>query len=66
MFKFRSVNSIVNALAKTGTAIISIREVTILAQTNKEIFSHSNPRPRVEEAEDIKLIEAKIEEAPAT
>jgi len=40
--------------------------VIILAQTNKEIFSHSSPRPRVEEAEDIKLIEAKIEEAPAT
>lgn len=53
-------------LANTGTAKISIMEVTRLAHTNRDTFSHSKLRARVDDPDDKKLIEAKIDEAPAT
>jgi hypothetical protein len=65
VFKFRSVNSIVIAPAKTGRDKRSKIVVIITDQTNKGIRSSVIPLDRILIAVVIKFTEPKIEEIPA-
>jgi hypothetical protein len=65
VLKFRSVRSIVSPPANTGTAKISITAVTADAQINKTIWDALKPT-RALTIVAKKLIEAIMEEAPAT
>lgn len=65
VFIFRSVNSMVIAPAKTGSDNKSKKVVTNTDQTNRGSRSKEIPGARILIIVVIKLIEAKIEEAPA-
>ena len=64
VFKFRSVNNIVIAPAKTGKENNKRKEVTIIDQTNRGIRSSLNPAKRILKIVVIKLILLRIEETP--
>ena len=64
--KFRSVNSIVIAPAKTGKDNRSKNAVTNIDQENKGILCNVIPGVLIFNIVVIKLIAPKIEEAPAT
>lgn len=65
MFRFRSVNSIVIAPAKTGRDSNSRIAVILTDHTNNGIRSNCKPSDRILIAVVIKLIAPKIDEAPA-
>lgn len=65
VLKFRPVNSIVIAPARTGSERRSKTAVILIDQTNKGIRSNRIPRDRMLIAVVIKLIDAIIDEAPA-
>jgi hypothetical protein len=65
VFKFRSVRSIVIAPAKTGRDSKRRRVVRITAQTNRGTFSGPIFFGRIFFTVDIKLIDPRIEDAPA-
>lgn len=65
MFRFRSVSSIVIAPARTGRERRRSTVVIFTAQTNKGIRSSRIPSLRILMTVVMKLIEPRIEEAPA-
>lgn len=65
MFRFRSVNSIVIAPARTGRVRTRRIVVIITAHTNSGIRSSRIPLDRILIMVVIKLIDPRIEEAPA-
>jgi hypothetical protein len=65
VFKFRSVNNIVIAPAKTGRDKSNKTAVMITDQTNKGIRSNVIPFERILITVVIKLTAPKIEEIPA-
>jgi len=65
VFRLRSVNSIVIAPASTGKDKSKRRVVIITAHTNKGTFSEFISFGRMFLIVDIKLIDPKIDEAPA-
>lgn len=65
MFKFRSVNSIVMAPAKTGSERRSKTTVIVTAHTNRGIRSSVNPCHRILITVVIKFTAPRIDEAPA-
>ena len=65
MLKFRSVNNIVKAAAKTGREKASRKEVMRTDQTNKGTFDQSIPTIFILKIVTIKLIAPKIEDTPA-
>ena len=65
MLKFRSVNNIVIAAARTGRAKTKRTAVIATDQTNKGIRPDVIPFGRMFFAVVIKLMDAKIEETPA-
>jgi hypothetical protein len=65
VLKLRSVNNIVSPPAKTGTARINMTAVVREAQMNKTIWEARIP-VRALTTVAVKLMEATIEDAPAT
>jgi len=65
VFKFRSVNNIVIAPAKTGKENNKRKAVIKTDHTNKGIFSKGYNDERILKIVVIKLIAPKIEETPA-
>jgi len=65
VFKFRSVNSIVIAPAKTGSLSKRSKAVIPTAHTNKGIRSRVIPEERILIIVVIKFTAPKIEETPA-
>ena len=63
--KFRSVNNIVKAAAKTGKEKTKRKEVIITDHTNKGTIDQVIPIDFMLKTVTIKLIELKIEEIPA-
>jgi hypothetical protein len=66
VLKFRSVNSIVRAAAKTGREKANKKEVIRTDQTNKGTLDQDIPLTFILKIVTIKLIAPKIEEIPAT
>ena len=65
VLKFRSVNSIVNAAARTGSEKASKKEVISTDHANRGRFDHPIPNVFILKIVTMKLIAPRIDDTPA-